>query len=154
MKKRNESAPEGHFHTIVVSTDGTPFSMRAVEVGFRVAKRDGAKIIVVAVVDTGALLDFADASPGERAKVEKELQYNAEAAIGAAGKLATDRGVDVEVIVRRGRPYIEIVEVAGEAEADLIVMGMRSGVRAARHLVGSVAQRVIEDADCSVLLVR
>lgn len=154
MKTSDKTIPEGRFHTIVVSTDGTPFSMRAVEVGFRVAKRDGAQIIVVAVVDTGALLDFADAGPRERAKVEKELQYNAETALAAAGKLAAERGVDVEVIVRRGRPYIEIVQVAAEAEADLIVMGMRSGVRAARHLVGSVAQRVIEDADCSVLLVR
>jgi nucleotide-binding universal stress UspA family protein len=136
-----ERASRGTFHTIVVSTDGTPFAMRA-------------KIIVVAVVDTGAMADFIGAPERERRKVEEELGYNAEEALAKVGKLAAKDGVDVEMIVRRGRPHIEIVAVANQADADLIVMGKTSGYRAARHLIGSVTQRVIEDADCSVLLVR
>jgi len=147
-------ASEDTFHTIVVSTDGTPFALRAVEVAFRLARRSGAKIIVVSVVDTGTLVDFIGASPRDRERAEQELAFNAEEAMTQVGKLAAKEGVDVEMIVRRGRPHIEIVNVASQAEADLIVLGRHSGFRAARHLLGSVTQRVIEDADCSVLVVR
>jgi len=36
----------------------------------------------------------------------------------------------------------------------LIILGRRSGYRAGRRLLGTVTQRVLEDADCSVLVVR
>jgi nucleotide-binding universal stress UspA family protein len=147
------SSPGDGYHTVVVSTDGTPFAMRAVEAAFRFAKRDHAKIIVISVIDTSVLADFAGEPPGPRRKVERELEINAEEAVAKVGKLASEWGVDAEMIVKKGRPYIEIVTAATQAEADLIVMGKRSGHRAGRHPVGGVTQRVVEDADCAVLIV-
>ncbi|HUV87687.1 MAG TPA: universal stress protein [bacterium] len=144
---------EGGFHTIVVSTDGTPFATRAVETAFGLAKRDRAKIIVISVIDTSVLADFVGQSPRQRGKVERELEINAEEALARVGKLAAREGVDAEIIVKRGRPHIEIVTVASQAEADLIVMGKRSGYRTGRNPVGSVTRRVAEDADCAVLMV-
>jgi nucleotide-binding universal stress UspA family protein len=150
---QEELPGERGFHTVVVSTDGTPFAMRAVEVAFRLAKRDRAKIIVISVVDTSVTADFARESARQRRKVERELEFNAEEAVAKVGKLATREGVDAEMIVRKGRPHIEIVTVANEAEADLIVMGKRSGYVAGRNPVGGVTRRVVEDADCAVLVV-
>ena len=150
----DKDSPEaGGFHTVVVSTDGTPFAMRAVEEAFRLVKRDHAKIIVISVVDTSVMADFTGQSPGQRRKVERELEFNAEEAVAKVGRLAEEWGVDAEMIVRKGRPHIEIVTAATQAEADLIVMGKRSGHRAGRHPVGGVTQRVVEDADCAVLIV-
>jgi nucleotide-binding universal stress UspA family protein len=143
----------GVFHTVVVSTDGTPFAMRAVEAAFRLAKENHAKIIVISVVDTSVLADFAGEPVGQRRKVEGELEINADEAVAKVGKLAQEWGVDAEMIVKKGRPHIEIVTAATQAEADLIVMGKRSGHRAGRHPVGGVTQRVVEDADCAVLIV-
>ena len=148
-----ELLKEGGFHTVVVSTDGTPFSARAVEVAFRLAKRDGAKLIVISVIDTSVLADFVGEPPRQRRKMERELEINAEEAVAHVGKLATREGVDAEMIVKKGRPHIEIVTVASQAEADLIVMGKRSGYRTGRDPVGSVTRRVVEDADCAVLVV-
>jgi nucleotide-binding universal stress UspA family protein len=149
-----ESFPrEGGFHTVVVNTDGTPFAMRAVEIAFRLAKKDHAKIIVISVVDTSVTADFAGESARQRRKVERELEFNAEEAVAKVGKLAAREGVDAEMIVRKGRPHIEIVTVASQAEADLIVMGKRSGYRTGSNAVGGVTQRVVEDADCAVLVV-
>jgi nucleotide-binding universal stress UspA family protein len=148
-----ELIKEGGFHTVVVSTDGTPFSARAVEVAFRLAKRDGAKLIVISVIDTSVLADFVGEPPRQRRKMERELEINAEEAVAQVGKLATREGVDAEMIVKKGRPHIEIVTVASQAEADLIVMGKRSGYRTGRDPVGSVTRRVVEDADCAVLVV-
>lgn len=150
----DESSPgAGGFHTVVVSTDGTPFAMRAVEATFRLAKKDHAKIIVISVVDTSVLADFAGQSSGRRRKMERELELNAEEAVAKVGRLAEEWSVDAEMIIKKGRPHIEIVTAATQAEADLIVMGKRSGHRAGRHPVGGVTQRVVEDADCAVLIV-
>ena len=56
--------------------------------------------------------------------------------------------------VRVGRPDAEIVALAEEVEARLIVLGSRgrSGVR--RALMGSVSDSVVRHAHCPVLIVR
>ncbi len=57
-------------------------------------------------------------------------------------------------MVRTGNPASEIVHFARERFVDLVVMGThgRTGIR---HLVlGSVAERVVRQADCSVLVAR
>jgi nucleotide-binding universal stress UspA family protein len=142
------------FHTIVVTTDGSPFSWQAVKTGFDIAKTDSAKLIVMTVVDTGIFIDFQNGSDAERTRVEKELENNADRTLKKIGNLAREEGVDCEMILRRGRPHIEIIRVADDAEADLIVLGKGGSHSGDRVLMGSTSLRVIEDADCSVLLVK
>lgn len=56
--------------------------------------------------------------------------------------------------VGMGVPFVEIVRYAREVEADLIVMGSH-GLTGIEHLlIGSVAERVVRKAPCSVLVVR
>lgn len=141
------------FHTVVVSTDGQPGGMRAVRKAFALGKRDRAKIIVVSVVDTSLTAAFLDRPAKERMKIERELEINAEEALNTVGKLAAASGVDCELIIRRGRPHLEILTVATQAEADLVVIGKGGGVAHA-DVLGGVARRVVEDADCAVLVVR
>ncbi|UCE27433.1 MAG: universal stress protein [Candidatus Coatesbacteria bacterium] len=144
----------GRFETIVVTTDGSPFSLRAVEVGFKIAKEHKSKLIVVTVVDTGIIKDFTEAPRRERDRVERELEHNCERTLKDVGAIAKDLGVDVEMIVRRGRPHTEIIRVADDAEADLIVLAKGGSHRGDRYLMGSTGQRVIEDAECSILIVK
>lgn len=142
------------FDTIVVATDGSPFSLYAVEVGFGVAKENNSKLIVVTVVDTGIMKDFTEASKRERERVERELEHNCERTLREVGAIAKEKAVDVEMVVRRGRPHIEIIRVADEAEADLIVIAKGGSHRGDRYPMGSTGQRVIEDAECAVLIVK
>lgn len=53
-----------------------------------------------------------------------------------------------------GIPYLEIVRIAGESQADLLVLGThgRSGIE--HLLIGSVAERVVRKAPCPVLTVK
>jgi len=57
-------------------------------------------------------------------------------------------------VLRSGRPFVEIVRLAREIPADLVVMGThgRSGLRHA--LIGSVAERVVRKSPCPVLTVK
>lgn len=61
--------------------------------------------------------------------------------------------VDVDTVLRRGSPWAEIVAVADESNADLIVMGTQGRRGIAHALLGSVAERVVRTACCPVLTV-
>ena len=57
-------------------------------------------------------------------------------------------------VVRFGHPAAEILSVAQEQDTDLIVVGACDQTRANPFLLGSVAQKVVKYAPCSVLVVR
>ncbi|MBC7260826.1 MAG: universal stress protein, partial [Chloroflexi bacterium] len=69
-------------------------------------------------------------------------------------RLATDANLKTKQVIRYGTPYSEITSLANEEGADLIVIGQvgRHGPR--RILIGSVTERVIEYANCPVLVVK
>jgi len=59
----------------------------------------------------------------------------------------------VKFLVRIGRPYQQIVEVALEAQTDLVIMGVRGRSSLNSALFGSTAYRVIQLGPCPVLAV-
>jgi nucleotide-binding universal stress UspA family protein len=63
-------------------------------------------------------------------------------------------GIHVEHRLVQGEPVPEILEVAGQTKADLIVMGTHGRTGLSRLLMGSVAEQVVRNAPCPVLIVR
>ena len=63
-------------------------------------------------------------------------------------------GFTAEPVCELGRPAEEIMEVASTHHADLIVMGAKGLDAISRFLIGSVSTRVVQHANCSVLVVR
>jgi nucleotide-binding universal stress UspA family protein len=57
-------------------------------------------------------------------------------------------------MIRLGHPAQQIVCVAQDWHADLIVTGRRGGGRVARWFLGSVSKQVLVSAHCAVLVVR
>ena len=63
-------------------------------------------------------------------------------------------GLDVEHVILRGMPFLEIIRYAKANEVDLIVIGThgRSGME---HIIfGSTAEKVVRKAPCPVLSVK
>lgn len=58
------------------------------------------------------------------------------------------------VVVKAGTPFVEIVRLAREEEADLLVVGTHGRGAVAHMLLGSVAEKVVRKAPCPVLTVR
>jgi nucleotide-binding universal stress UspA family protein len=56
--------------------------------------------------------------------------------------------------VRTGEPYREVVQLASDIEADLVIIGTHSRARMSRFLLGSVAEKVQRYAPCPVLTVK
>jgi nucleotide-binding universal stress UspA family protein len=65
-----------------------------------------------------------------------------------------EAGFTAEAVCLRGKPAEEIMKVAAKQHADLIVMGAKGLGAIARFLLGSVSTRVVQHANCSVLVVR
>ena len=136
------------FGRIVVAVDGSPESGKTLPVAVEVASRFGAAVTVVHVREyeryEGSDVDMGPPIPADEL-VEK-----------AAGRFL-EAGVNAEGVVRRvsvGRTSDEIVDVAAEVEAELIVMGTRGMSEWKSLLLGGVANKVVQQAPCPVLLVR
>ncbi len=65
-----------------------------------------------------------------------------------------DSSIPVDHHLLEGDPASEIVRFANNAHADLIVMGTHGRTGVERVLMGSVAEKVMHDAPCSVLVVK
>ncbi|MBU4534656.1 MAG: universal stress protein [Euryarchaeota archaeon] len=68
-------------------------------------------------------------------------------------KKSTDSNVNFRGIMVEGNPADEIVKIAEDEDVDVIVMGTGKGI-VDKHLLGSVSEKVIHSAPCTVLLVR
>jgi nucleotide-binding universal stress UspA family protein len=71
----------------------------------------------------------------------------------AANRLRNDNWPG-NTMMRHGDPVNEILNVAAEIDADLVVVGSHGTGLAKRYLLGSVSDSMLEDAPCSVLIVR
>jgi nucleotide-binding universal stress UspA family protein len=61
---------------------------------------------------------------------------------------------EIQVVVRSGKAYREILTVARERKADLIAMGVRGRNPLDIMLFGSTTQHVVRHAECPVLTIR
>jgi nucleotide-binding universal stress UspA family protein len=143
------------FKSIVVATDGSPYSITAASEAIGIAKKNNSKLTVIAVVPaelaTPTDVDFA--ATQRELLAEKEMQV-AEKNAKAVKEAATREGVAVQAFVMTGKPADAIIETAKEKNADLIVVGSHGRTGIERLLMGSVAERVIVMSSCAVLVAK
>jgi nucleotide-binding universal stress UspA family protein len=136
------------FDRILVAVDGSREGGKTVPVAIDLATKYGSAVTVVHVREHGRY-EGADVDLGPGAAAE-DIVDAVRAAFAAAG-------IDARTEVRRVSPGDtpeQIVAVADESHADLIVMGTRGMTEWKSLLLGGVANKVIHHASCPVLLVR
>jgi len=138
---------------ILVAVDFSEHASRALDAAIELAKRYGAPLDVVHAYHMPVLVGMPDevALPPEFWTGVKEA-----AATRLEQSVARVRaaGVPVTPHLCEANPTDAILDVARESGADLIVMGTR-GLTGLKHvLLGSVAERTLRLAPCSVLTVK
>jgi nucleotide-binding universal stress UspA family protein len=136
--------------TILLPTDFSPWAEHACQQGFALAAREHAHVLLVHVLLRSDLA-FGDIPLPMREQAEKGLQAEAESRLRT---LAAEQSMAVETLVVWGSPPVEICRIAQERHVDLIVMSTHGHTGLAHLLIGSVAERVVRHAPCSVLIVR
>jgi nucleotide-binding universal stress UspA family protein len=134
--------------TIVVGTDGSKGSEAALSEGLDLAKRLGAKVLVVAVAHVSDLLGGSV----YQHKLSEHLD-RARAALDAARTMAEEAGVEAEFEIFEGDAAEEIAMIAERRDADLVVVGTRGHGGVAGSLLGSVSADVVRRSKRPVVVV-
>lgn len=138
------------FKTIVVAVDGSELGDRTIEAIKDLQLSASAKIILAHVIplaesdlEVAADLPHNDLEPVPYRQIEKQLQaYQASLLY------------ESEIEIVSGDPSEEIIRLANIYHADLIAIASRGLTGVNRILQGSVSSQVVENASCSVLVVK
>lgn len=138
---------------IVVATDGSETSNRAVDFAIGLAKKYGSRLLILHVLNLALPPDLLPHTTG---KLFEEDRRKARLLLEHAQKRATDNGVDstAELVEDHMRPYGEIILCAEREGADLIVVGTRGRGGFTKLLLGSVASGVVTYSPTPVLVVK
>jgi nucleotide-binding universal stress UspA family protein len=157
MSSPSSREPSSQPARIVVGIDFSSHGERALDHGMAVARRTGASLTLAHVgrlpdVDEAELA--ADPSSGPyRAMLTLRLAEDRRRLAALRDQLS-GQGVELSQVVVEDMPETGLARVAQELGAALLVVGTHGRTGAARLLVGSVAERAVRIASCSVLVAR
>ncbi len=141
------------YKKILVPTDGSEYALRAEEQALFIAKMTGAEVIALSVIEN----NFVNTLPldSEIYELTNLLKEDSEKNIEEFEDLNEKEHDDVKItpVIKEGSPAKEIIQTAQEQGADLIVIGSSGKSGFDKFLMGSVADKVVKSAKCSVLVV-
>ena len=141
------------FRKILVTTDLSEVGNAAIPLAFRLARAESASVALVHVVE-GLPPNPLYANYRPTRSPEERERAEAEARTTLAALVPSDTDVPHELHLLRGDPAAEICKAAEELGAGVIVISSHGRTGLKRVLLGSVATRVVQQAKCSVLVLR
>jgi nucleotide-binding universal stress UspA family protein len=139
----------GEIRRVLLATELSPVSDRAVDHAIKLATAHAAELIVLTVVDPRLLRlpggRFLRRIDQERARVEAGAQAIVERAKAAGARAA--------YLVWEGEPAEAILSASEAESADIVVLGSHRRGRIGRIVMGSVSNRVAEQAHCQVAII-
>lgn len=136
------------FRRLLIAVDVSAVAAHAAQVGIELARSLNAELAFVHVVDP--MFGSETAIPATEL-----IELQEQEAKALLAKFGMQAGVEPPAVqfVRLGTPATEVVQVAKEWHADMIVMGTHGRGPVAQLLLGSVAQGVLRHAPCPVVVV-
>jgi nucleotide-binding universal stress UspA family protein len=141
---------------ILLPTDFSGCANYAFPYAAAIARATQARILCVHVVEpvVPAVGYSGLADPMPIADMSEQLEDSAERELPRLTDCEELKGLEVEEVIVHGDAAAEIVRVAGEQEADLIVISSHGRTGLGRMIFGSTAEAVVRHASCPVLVVK
>jgi nucleotide-binding universal stress UspA family protein len=142
---------------LVVGINGSDASILAAKYAIVLAKQYHCRLTAVYVVDTATIRQLTLSKifiQEESQEYEHGLEANGHRYLAYIGELARPKGVKIDREIRHGAVYTEILKVADEKKANLILLGGWERDRSTRDIMGTSYREVMVNAKCSVLLVK
>lgn len=136
---------------IVVTTDGSAASDKAIDRAIEVVKKDGAEVIVVNVAEDYCPMGLAEMDCDT---IRELVMKESKAIMSVALEKLKAAGITARGIIEIGSPADTIVEVVKREKADEIIMASHGRHGAKKLVMGSVTARVVEWAPCPVTVVK
>ena len=143
---------------ILVPTDFSEYSDRALAQGLDIAQQYKAKLFLLHVIHGDIyrdILEFTFLDEGVRHSIRDGAAAWAEESLRKQlGYFPRAKDVEVSTSVRWGVPYDEILKEGKEQGIDLIIIASLGRTGIGKYLIGSVARNVLRGAKCPVLLTK
>lgn len=143
------------YEKILLTTDGSQASEKAVDEAVKLAKNCEAKIHVLYVVDTGVESQYDSVNDlMSETKSSRKLEQVGEKALKSITVKLEEEAIQFEKSIVKGKPFQKINSFAEENNMDVIVMSTNGRSGLDRMLLGSVTEKVIRTSNIPVLTVR
>lgn len=139
---------------ILVPVDFSEYSKEALKYAVQFARQFNAKLYIIYVIEP--VIYPADFSMGQVAipSLENDIKKRAEEEMDSLIKSFVDPSLETDIIIKTGKPFVEIIETARETDTDLIIMATHGHTGVEHLLFGSTAEKVVRKAPCPVLTMR
>ena len=146
------------FKNILIPTDGSVLSRKAVKAGIALAKSLRAKVTGYFALESLQPYVFGDGyviDKGTLEQLDKQARMLADKYVGEIGKAAKAAGLRFEAVVSKpGTSYQGIIDAAKKKKCDAIFMASHGRGEIATLLLGSVTQKVLAHSKIPVIVYR
>ena len=143
---------------ILVAIDGSPMSDKAAEEAVRLAacnqSQFKSKVYAMLVLPNAPRTTFTDFVPPKPVTETDQWKELKEKIFYVVEKSAAETDIPLEIKVAYGDPVDELLGYAAREEIDVIIIGSTGKGFLKRKVLGSVSDKVVRNAKCSVYVVR
>jgi nucleotide-binding universal stress UspA family protein len=133
---------------VLVAVDGSDTSMRAGAYAAGLTRRQNARLVVLFVRTTSALIAASPAAVSAMRETSESVAAELRESVRVQ---SANLGINASFVDREGNPFTEIVRLADELRADAVVIGASS--KAGHRFVGSLAVHLVKAARWPVTVV-
>jgi nucleotide-binding universal stress UspA family protein len=138
------------FRKILHANDGSEHAFNALSLALKIAKQSGAELHMISVEE----IDYLPETMGDIREETGVAARRFHTVVNRSRAMAQECQVKLETHVVAGHPVRDIVDLARDLKADLLVVGASGHSALYDRMVGSRADRIVHLAPCPVLVVR
>jgi nucleotide-binding universal stress UspA family protein len=138
------------FERILCANDGSERAFRALAMAIKLAKENNSELHMVSVEEIDYMPEFMEEVREEVGTAARRFHK----VINRSRAMGDEARVNLQTHVLAGHPVRDIVELAAELNADLLVIGSAGHSELYERMLGSRADRIVHLAGCPVLVVR
>ena len=138
------------FARILHANDGSDPAFHAFSLALRLAQQNASELHMVCIEEVAYMPEFVEEVREETGSAARRFHK----VLQRARAMAQEAQITLQTHVQAGHPVRDIVELAAELDADLLVVGATGHSAVYERLVGSRADRIIQLAHCPVLVVK
>jgi nucleotide-binding universal stress UspA family protein len=138
------------FAKILHANDGSAPAFKALELALALAKQNRSELHLVSVMEIDYMPEFVEDIRQETGMAARRFH----GVLQRAHALAERSEVRLLIHILTGHPVRDIVKLAADIEADLLVIGATGHSALYERMIGSRADRIVQLAQCPVLVVK
>ena len=138
------------FSKILHANDGSEHAFKALSTAIEIAKQNNSELHMVSVEEIDYMPEFIEEVRQETGTAARRFH----AVLQRARAMAEEHQVKIQTHVLAGHPVRDIVQLAAELKAELLVIGATGHSVIYERMIGSRADRIVQLAPCPVLVVK